>query len=314
MDRWLLVRRSLRDPDELAFTCAQAPWLFPGACSRGWAPLVHRGRLPDRQGRGRPGPLRGPPLARLAPPLTLALLAHAFLATAMRPMSKGGRARDRSWRAAGAGRAGDQAPMGYPSPPYSCRRPRLRLAWSLWFIRTGPAPVEPIRRRHRQVRLEWLGYPDRACYQTVPAINTGIMRSAGARSRYPRLISRRRCRPRRAAPTRHEARAVRSSAGSATPGAAASAASPRAPSSNGDERGRPRRRGQAAVDRAPLVPANTTRARPCRTNSHLRCPATCSRMEQSVAPGRALGGCRTSSVRPPITAMRSLIQPSNPVV
>ncbi|MFD9041202.1 transposase [Streptomyces bottropensis] len=68
--RWVLARRSLARPEEIAYYLAFAPAdvtvseLGPS----GRCPVGHRGVLPGSEERVRPGPVRSPPLRRLVPP------------------------------------------------------------------------------------------------------------------------------------------------------------------------------------------------------------------------------------------------------
>lgn len=68
--RWVLARRSLARPEEIAYYLAFAPHgryrLRTG--SGGKRPVGHRGVLPGREERVRSGPVRSPPLRRLVPP------------------------------------------------------------------------------------------------------------------------------------------------------------------------------------------------------------------------------------------------------
>jgi hypothetical protein len=67
-DRWVLARRSLARPDEIAYYLAYAP---AGTPSPSWygspGRAGDRKGIPGREERVRPGSVRGPPVSRLAP-------------------------------------------------------------------------------------------------------------------------------------------------------------------------------------------------------------------------------------------------------
>ena len=65
---WLLVRRSLTDPTDLAYYLCYGPEHTPaGTGPGGRGPLGHRGELPNRQRPSRARPVPGPPPRQLVP-------------------------------------------------------------------------------------------------------------------------------------------------------------------------------------------------------------------------------------------------------
>lgn len=66
---WLLARRSISNPTEIAYYLAHATTEVPLAelVRVAGCPMGRRGMLPSREERGRPRPLPGPPLRRLVP-------------------------------------------------------------------------------------------------------------------------------------------------------------------------------------------------------------------------------------------------------
>ncbi|GGZ21014.1 hypothetical protein GCM10010365_46720 [Streptomyces poonensis] len=81
-ERWMLARRSLKRPNEIAYNLAYAPVgaLPLSSWSVSPAPAGRSKGLPGRQGPVRPGPVRSAPLPGWYRHITLAMLAHAFLA------------------------------------------------------------------------------------------------------------------------------------------------------------------------------------------------------------------------------------------
>ena len=159
MGRWLLVRRSLRDPEELAFYACCGPAETPLARLVAVAGARWSIEVGFQTAKGEVG-LDHYEVRRWAGwhrHITLALLAHAFLVAVRADATdgQGGRAGDRGRRAAGADRARDPAAAG-PARARPPPEPGRVLAWSQWRRRhQARARRAHYQRRHRQVRLEY---------------------------------------------------------------------------------------------------------------------------------------------------------------
>ena len=117
--RWLLVRRSLDDPEDLAYYIAAGPRRTTlTRLARRPGPLGGGGRLRGGQAGGRAGRLRGAELDRLAPPR------HAVPAGPRRP---GGGAE--GGRGAAEKKSGDARELIALTVP-EARRLLVRLLWS----------------------------------------------------------------------------------------------------------------------------------------------------------------------------------------
>lgn len=130
-EHWLLARRSLKDPTDLAYYICR---LAGRAGQYRRRPLGDRGNLPNVQGRNGAGPLPGPPTHRLVP-------AHHPLHVRpslpdLDPFQKGGAA------------AGDAELIRLSLP--EIRRLLVRLAWSGLLSPDLTLKRSRWRRRHQQ--------------------------------------------------------------------------------------------------------------------------------------------------------------------
>ena len=78
-EHWLLVRRSIADPEDLAYYACFGTGDVSLADWRAWPAVDHRRRLQGGQAGGGAGRVPSAPVGRLVPHITLAMLAHAFL-------------------------------------------------------------------------------------------------------------------------------------------------------------------------------------------------------------------------------------------
>ena len=139
-EKGLLIRRSLSQPDELAFYLTHARRRHGARRPRagGRHALGDRGLLRGGQGRGRPRPVRGPLLDRLAPPR------HARHAGARLPR------RAAQGRRRGTSPRSTWRPSCSRSPSRKLRRLLWRLVWPPGHGIAAALAWSRWRRRHQQ--------------------------------------------------------------------------------------------------------------------------------------------------------------------